>query len=698
MPAPAVQPGQVLIANEASVVSVGTERMVRELAKRSLVGKALERPDQVRKVLEKLRADGLRETLRAVDEKLDEPMRLGYASAGRVIACGRGVQEYQPGDRVASNGPHAGVVSVPKHLCARVPDGVAIEHAAFAVLGAIALHGVRLSEAALGETVFVVGLGLVGQLAVGLLKAAGCRVVATDPDAERCRLARERMGADHAEPGLGARELGALTGDVGADAVVIAAATSSNDPIELAVAAVRKRGRIVLVGVVGLELDRRALFHKECTFVVSCSYGPGRYDSGYEEHGRDYPVAYVRWTEQRNLQAVLDLMAAGRLDVGPLISHEFSIGEAERAYALIERAAEPFLGVVLRYDPTSPAASAASPPAQPRATRLEQVGVGCLGAGAFARTVLLPLVRRSPHARLTSVCSAGGLSAAHAADRLGFEAVAPDEDAVVGDPRVQAVFVLTRHDRHARQVVKAIEAGKHVFVEKPLALSADEVAEIEGALRARGPSAPIVMVGFNRRFSPLAERVRRHFAGFPGPLTVSVRFNAGALPAEHWTQDDDVGGGRIVGEACHGIDLATFLVGSPPVRVFAEAVGGARAPTVRDDQAFLTLRHADGSVSSVAYLSGGSTAFPKERVEVLGGGRVAVIDDFRSLTLVDPSGKTSRSRSRRDKGHRAEVEAFLAALRHGGAAPIPWEQVRAVSLASVLAVQSLREGLPLELS
>ncbi len=694
VPEPLVRPGHVLIANACSIISAGTEKMVMELAKKSLLGKARERPDHVRRVLQKLRTEGFFNTVRQVLEKLDEPMTMGYSSAGVVLACGAGVQQFKPGDRAASNGPHAGVVCVPKNLCARVPDGVPFDQAAFSVLGAIALQGVRLARLGLGDTAFVIGLGLVGQITAALLRANGCRIIGTDLDPAKCRLAMQ-MGADRAEVGLGANQVLEFTHGLGADAVLITASTKSDGPVELAGQAVRQKGRVVAVGAVGLNLPRRPYYFKEAEFVVSCSYGPGRYDPEYEERGHDYPAAHVRWTEQRNMQAVLDLMAAGRLNLAPLISHRFPIAEAEAAYRLVETGSEPYLGIVLEYPPAE---------ARPVDRRIElrsapaagRVGVGCLGAGNFARMVLLPVIQKTGlHPRI--LCSASGLTAVHSGDKLGFEAATADEDEVFRDPGVQAVFIITRNDVHAAQVIKGLHAGKHVFVEKPLALTVEELEAIESVLIAAPEPRPLLLVGFNRRFSPAANEVKQFFASVKAPLTVSIRFNSGSLPAENWNQDEGIGGGRILNEACHGIDLATFLTGSPPVRVFAESIGGPDAPAVTDDQCFITLRHANGSVSSVAYLAGGDKAFPKERVEVLGGGRLAVIDDFREV-VTSAGGRIKKSRGRQiNKGHREEVTAFGRAIVEGGESPIPWVDLRAVSLASILAVRSIREGVPFEI-
>jgi len=687
----------VLIANAASVISAGTEKSVMELAQKSLLGKAMDRPDQVRRVLEKLRNEGIFQTISQVRARLDEPMTMGYSSAGVVLACGAGVQEFKPGDRVASNGPHADVVCVPKHLCARVADSTPLDQAAFALLGAVAVQGVRLSRLALGETALVVGLGLIGQLTAALLKAAGVRVLGTDLDPDRCRLAMEKMGADTARPRITAHDIKDLTRGLGVDAVLITASTKSNAPIDLASHAVRQKGKVVLVGVVGLELDRRPFYFKEAEFVVSCSYGPGRYDPFYEERGNDYPPAYVRWTEQRNIQAVLDLMGAGRLDVSPLVTHRFPIERGKEAYDLIESGKEPYLGILLTYEEVRdrrPQRRIELGTAKRK--RSGKIAFGFIGAGNFARLILGPAVTKAPGLYAKTICSAGGLNAAHSGAKLGFEIAGSDEDIIFQDPDISAVFVVTRHDQHAKQVLKGIKAGKHVFVEKPLALSLEEIEEIEAALFEAHPR-PLLTVGFNRRFSPAARRAKDFFAEIKGPKTVTVRFNAGAIPAEHWTQDPEIGGGRIVGEACHGIDLATYLIGSRPVRVFAESVCGGNAPGISDDQAFITLRHADGSVSSIGYLAGGDRGFPKERVEVFGGGRIAVIDDFREVALW-AGGKCRRERLRgQDKGHSAEIAAFAEAISEGASAPISWEDIRSVSVAALLAVRSIREGAAFEL-
>jgi predicted dehydrogenase/threonine dehydrogenase-like Zn-dependent dehydrogenase len=692
IPEPMARAGCVLIANSWSVISAGTEKMAIDLAKKSLIGKAIKRPDHVRRVLQKLKQEGFFSTIAQVSERLDEPMPMGYSSAGIVLACGAGVQDFKPGDRVASNGSHAGVVCVPKHLCAHVPENVPSDQAAFTVLGAIALQGVRLAKVQLGETAFIIGLGLIGQITVALLKAAGCRVIGTDPDQVKCAMAL-KMGADIAKPGIKANDVTGIAGGMGVDAVLITASTTSNEPIELAAGAVRKKGRVVLVGVVGLELDRRQFYFKEAEFVVSCSYGPGRYDPAYEEQGRDYPAAYVRWTEQRNMQAVLDMMASHRLDVSPLISHRFKVEDAASAYELIENGKEPYLGILIEYPDVDPKAvqrriELSSKPVKGK------IGVGCLGAGNFARTTLIPGLKKISDYHMRILCSAGGVSAEHSGRKLGFDAVATDEEAVCSDKNVNAVFVVTRHNQHAAQVIKALQAGKHVFVEKPLCLTIQELMDIEKALTTKN----ILMVGFNRRFSQAAGQVKEFFAGVKNPLTVSIRFNAGEIPPEHWTQNEEIGGGRIIGEACHAMDLATFLIGAPPVRVFAESVGGPGAGPITDDQCFITLRHANGGISNIAYLAGGDKAYPKERVEVIGGGRIAVINDFREIETCTNGRTKKTSLGTQDKGHSAELLAFADALTGKSDAPMSWNDIRAVTMASILAVQSIRECMPLDIS
>ncbi len=709
IPDPVVKPGHVLIGNAVSVISVGTERAAIELAKKSLFGKAKERPDQVRRVLQKLKNEGIWNTISQVREKLDEPMTMGYSSAGVVLASGEGVQELKPGDRVASNGPHAGMVCVPEHLCVKVPEGVEIDSAAFTVLGAIALQGVRLAHLGLGEMAFVIGLGLIGQLAVALLKTQGCRVFATDLDAEKCCTA-ERMGAEKARSDFGIRELSDLTRGSGVDAVIITASTRSNDPIELAAESVRKRGRVVAVGDVSLNLPRRPFYFKEAEFVVSCSYGPGRYDAEYEERGHDYPFAYVRWTEQRNMQAVLDLMAAGKLDVSPLISHRFKIESAETAYEMIEERKEPYLAVLLDYPEVSSLERRVELKPQVSGRGLErevsapctphsELGVGVLGAGNFARVVLLPALRKIGTIKLRSLCSARGLSAVQSGGKLGFEIATSDEDEVYKDPAVGAVFILTRHDQHARQVIKALQADKHVFVEKPLCLTLEELKEIESVYSSliNQNSSLILMVGYNRRFAPMAFQLKSFLANVHEPMVMQYRINAGYVPSDHWVQDPKQGGGRIIGEVCHFVDFLTFLTGTLPKRVDARTLPGDGR--YHDDNLVSTLEFADGSLGTVTYVANGDSAFPKERLEIFGGGATAVLDDFRRLELVHRGRKrVFRSHLRQDKGHQEKCNAFIAALQKGSPLPIPFDELVATTLTTFGIIESLHKGTPIEVN
>ncbi len=690
LPDPIALRGGVVVANVASVVSAGTERYLVELTRKSLIGKARERPQDVRRVLQKLKEEGLLSTYRQVQAKLDEPFPLGYSSAGIVLECGRGVQDLKPGDRVATVGPHAGVVSLGKNLCARIPPGVNFEQAAYTSIAAIALQGVRLAKASLGERVLVIGLGLVGQICVALLKAQGCRVFGVDLDPERLELA-SRFGVDATDTGTPLDAVLAFSDGHGVDAVVIAASTTSNEPIELAAAACRPRGRIVLVGVTGLDLPRPPFFAKELEFTVSFSLGPGRGDPEYEDRGRDYPIGHARWTAQRNMQAALELMAAGKLPVERLTTHRFPIERAADAYQLVISADEPSLGILLQYPPAGPARKRRLQLRAPRRTN-DEPGISFIGAGNFARAMLLPLLADQPRIDLRGVCTAKGLSADHSGRKHGFAFATTDAKEIWADEDTDAVFIATRHDLHAELVTSALRAGKHVFVEKPLCIKPAELASIERCIDELGDQCPILMVGFNRRFSPTVSELRKFFSS-AGPLSLSYRFASGPLPPEHWTQDSEIGGGRIIGEACHAIDTCVALTSSLPERVYAESVGKSGALQTTDDRVFITLRHEDGSVSSISYQAAGDASLPKERIEVLGNGRAAVSDNWGALTLWS-SGKMTTARGGKDKGHASELSRFLDACTSGNDWPISWEELYAVCEASFLAVRSLREGLP----
>ena len=682
IPCPAPGRGQLLIRTTRTLVSSGTERMLVDFGKAGWIDKARQQPDKVRMVLEKIRTDGLMPTIEAVMNKLDQPIALGYCNVGTVVAVGAGVTGFEVGDRVASNGKHAEWVAVPAILCAKVPDGVGDEEAAFTVLGAIALQGIRLVQPTLGEAVVVTGLGLIGLVTVQLLRAQGCRVLGLDFDPAKLELAR-RFGAEVVDLSAGADPVAAamaFSRGRGADAVIITAATKSNEPMHQAARMSRKRGRIVLVGVVGLELSRADFFEKELTFQVSCSYGPGRYDPAYEDKGNDYPVGFVRWTEQRNFEAVLDMLADRRLDAQALVSHRFELSRVEEAYALVAGAG-PALGIVLEY----PADPQAAPPARTVALGAQpapaakpaagEASVGFIGAGNYAGAVLIPAFHATG-ARLRTLASAGGVSSVHSGRKFGFEQATTDTEALLRDEATNIVVVSTRHDSHARYVLAARAQGKHVFVEKPLCLTRDELQQIEQAWA--GADAPLLMVGFNRRFAPQVQRMQTLLAGAPGPKAFVMTVNAGAIPANHWTQDREIGGGRLIGEGCHFIDLLRFLAASPIERSDVQVMGDATR-----DSLTITLGFADGSIGTVHYLANGVKSFPKERLEVFAAGRVLQLDNFRRLTGFGWPGFAKMNLWRQDKGQNACAAAFVQAVREGRPSPVPLAELLEVARVSI---------------
>ena len=711
VPCPSVQRGQVLIRSSYTLVSAGTERMLVEFGKAGWIDKARQQPDKVRMVLDKIKTDGLMPTVEAVFNKLDQPLPLGYCNVGTVLDVGSGVAGFATGERLVSNGKHAEVVSVPVNLCAKVPETVSDEAAAFTVLGAIALQGIRLVNPTLGETVVVTGLGLIGLMAVQLLRAHGCRVLGLDFDPAKLALARQ-FGAETVDLAVGQDPLAAaqaFSRERGVDAVLITASTKSNEPVHQAAVMCRKRGRIVLVGVTGLELSRADFFEKELSFQVSCSYGPGRYDPNYEEKGQDYPVGFVRWTEQRNFEAVLDMLADGRIDVKPLISHRFEIEEAVQAYELVG-GAEPSLGILLRYpsaaekpeallrtqtvclDSAKPvnAVELSSKVPSPHGGGLgwgrdiSKATVGFIGSGNYATAVLIPAFKAAG-VRLKTVASAGGISAAHAGRKFGFEKTTTAIEEVFADPDINAVVVATRHNSHAQLVCQALEAGKAVFVEKPLALTLAELAQIEAAYASAIAAGrmPLVMVGFNRRFAPQAVKMKSLLAGLDAPKAFVMTVNAGAIPTGHWTQDREVGGGRIIGEACHFVDLLRYLAGSPIVDVQAVSLGHAQDMAGLGNTVTLTMSFADGSVGTVHYLANGHKAFPKERLEVFCGGRILQLDNFRKLKGFGWPGFAKMNLWRQDKGQKDCAAAFVRAVEAGGEAPIVFDELVEVSRVTI---------------
>jgi predicted dehydrogenase/NADPH:quinone reductase-like Zn-dependent oxidoreductase len=701
VPAPQVRGGELLIRTTHTLVSAGTERMLVEFGKGSLISKARQQPDKVRKVLDKVRTDGLITTLEAVRSQLDQPIPLGYCNVGIVVELGREVDGFSVGDRVVSNGKHAEVVCVPKNLCARIPDAVTDEHAAFTVLAAIALQSIRLVNPTLGETVVVTGLGLVGLLAVQLLRAHGCRVLGIDLDGKRLALAR-KFGAEIVDLSRGEDPLaaaGRFSRQRGVDAVIIAAASKSNDPVNQAARMCRKRGRIVMVGSTGLELSRAELYEKELTFQVSCSYGPGRYDPTYEEEGHDYPLGFVRWTEQRNFEAVLELMADARLDVDPLITHRFPIERAEEAYELLT-ARRPGLGIVLQY----PSGQVFADRTFNRTVFLQRAGarqqadsseprtalrVAVIGSGNYGTRVLLPAFRAAG-AHFVSIASRSGVTGLHAARKVDAEQTTTEPESILARDDVDAIVIATRHDSHARFVRNALAAGKSVFVEKPMAIEAEELADLiatHDRAVARYPELTL-MVGFNRRFAPHIVKARELIAAVAEPKCFVMTVNAGAIPMQHWTQKRDMGGGRLIGEGCHFVDLLRFLAGAPiadhEVHSIGKPVGGTAS-----DKFTLTLAFADGSIGTLHYFANGHSSFPKERLEVFCANRVLQLDNFRRMTAFGwPQFRTMKL-WRQDKGQQACTAAFLDAVRNGKPGPIPFEELIEVSKVCIEAARAL---------
>jgi len=705
VPVPKLLPGFVLVRLAASVVSAGTERAACEFASKTLLQKAKARPDLVREVISKVRRDGLFSAVAAVRSSLDQPNALGYSSSGTVIGVGEGVTDLSAGDRVACAGAsyavHAEFACVPRLLVARIrPDSaVSFEEAAFTTVGAVVLHGVRTADVKLGDVVAVIGLGLLGQLTVQTLKAAGCRVLGMDIAAERAELAL-RLGADDvciSRDGLHDLCVQHSSGH-GADAVLITAETASSEPVDLAGEVTRDRGVVVAVGTVSMNIQRKLYFEKELDFRVSRSYGPGRYDSAYEQKGRDYPIGYVRWTETRNMEAFLQLLSDGKLDVKSLVTHRFPIARAQAAYDLITgKVGQPFLGVLITYSEQADPSQEIQLVGKGIASALHSekaMAIGVLGAGNFAMSTLLPALKHIRGVDLAGVCAANGSHARDAADRFGYRYCATEEKRVLDDPDVNTVLIATRHHLHATQVLAALETGKHVFCEKPLCLSEIDLGEIVRAYAISGRD-PLLMVGFNRRFAPMAIKMRAFLKQVREPLALHCRVNAGFMARDHWVNDPEQSGGRILGEVCHFVDFLTFLAGALPVEVQARSVTSLEAYS--DENVVIALRFANGSQGTISYLANGDRSYSKERVEVFGGGAVAVLEDFRRLELVRHGRKqTLRSRFRPDKGHRAELEAFAAAIRGRGELPISFEEIVSATLATLRIVESRSSGQPVE--
>jgi predicted dehydrogenase/threonine dehydrogenase-like Zn-dependent dehydrogenase len=692
VPCPKNIKSNILIATTVTVVSAGTERMLINFGKANILSKAKKQPDKVKMVLNKVITDGLMTTVDAIRSKLDQPLPLGYCNAGVILESD--VNGFEPGDRVVSNGNHAEVVRVPKNLCVKIPDNVDDEDASFTVLGSIGLQGIRLIQPTMGECFVVTGLGLIGLLCVQMLRANGCRVLGIDFDSKKCELA-QKFGAETVDLSRGEDPVITAQGfsrGRGVDGVLITAATQSDEVIHQSAEMCRKRGRIVLVGVVGLNLRRDDFFKKEITFQVSASYGPGRYDSFYEDEGNDYPVGFVRWTEQRNFEAVLDMMSSGMLDVKSVITHRYDIENSIEAYKLLNN--PDALGIVLNYpnqdrnnltkskvvlnekidkiiDPTTPC-------------------VGFIGAGNYASRTLIPAFKEAG-AVLDTLVTSGGISGVHHGKKNQFITASTETSDLWNNDKINTISIVTRHDAHTQQVIDALNSGKNVFVEKPLALTLAELEEIDRAYHQANKSDAIrLMVGFNRRYAPHVIKMKKLLESHRSPKSIIMTVNAGAIPSEHWVQDTLIGGGRIIGEGCHFIDLMRHLVGHKIVDFTATMMGNVPGVEIREDKASITLSFEDGSFGTIHYLANGGSEFPKERIEVFCDNAVLQMDNYRVLTGYGWTGFKKMKLFKQDKGQKACAKAFIESIANGRECPIPYNEVMESSRVSIEIANLLR--------
>ncbi|ENW87902.1 MULTISPECIES: bi-domain-containing oxidoreductase [Acinetobacter] len=691
-PVPQCSKGHLLISTTTSLISAGTERMLVGFGKASMLDKARQQPEKVKMVLEKVQTDGLLTTYDAVKSKLAQPLPLGYCNVGLVHEVGAGVEDFKVGDRVVSNGPHADMVKVPKNLCAKIPDNVSDEAASFTVVASIGLQGIRLAQPTIGESFVVTGAGLIGLLTIQMLRANGCRVLAIDFDQSKLELAKQ-FGAEVCNPAKGEDPVAAglaFSRGAGVDGVIITASTKVSDPVTQAARMSRKRGRIILVGVTGLELNRADFYEKELSFQVSCSYGPGRYDAAYEEKGQDYPVGFVRWTEQRNFVAVLDMMAAGTLNVDALITHRFEFEDAPKAYDVLTED-KSGLGILLKYNSAVETRTEKKVILKPIQIDAQNAVVGFIGAGNYASRILIPAFKKAA-SQLHTIVTSGGINGVIHGEKAGFAEASTDIDALLSNQDVNTVAIATRHNSHAYFVEKALLAGKNVFVEKPLALTVEEIEKVEQAYNQNIEKKQYarVMVGFNRRFAPQVQKMKALLDTVKEPKSFIMTMNAGAIPADHWTQDNAVGGGRIIGEACHFIDLMRFLAGSKIVSVQARRMGETDAVQVLEDKASITLGFEDGSFGTIFYLANGASSFPKERVEVFAAGRVLQLDNFRKLKGFGWSGFNKMNLWRQDKGQDVCAAAFVESIRQGKESPIPADEIFEVARMTIQAAEILR--------
>jgi len=693
LPCPQVGRGELLIRSVNSLLSSGTERMLVDFGKSSLLTKARKQPEKVKQVLNKIKTDGFWTTIDAVSTKLNQPIPLGYCNAGLILTIGEGVTRFRLGDRVVSNGPHAEVVCVPDNLCAKIPDDVKFDEAVFTVAASIGLQGIRLLNPTMGECIVVTGLGLIGLVTIQLLKAQGCRVMGIDFEERKTLLASsygiETVTLNHGDDPISAAQ--SFSRGRGVDGVLITASTKSDEPVHQAAQMCRKRGRIVLVGITGLQLSRDDFYEKELSFQVSCSYGPGRYDNNYEIKGFDYPIGFVRWTEQRNFEAVLDLLADEKLCFKNLISHTFSIDNALKAYKVLYEDKDS-LGIVIKYKDLDELSN------QKLVTQKQslksaysgnaEVNIAAIGAGNYASRVLLPILTKLD-CRLKTIVVKGSASGVHTGRKLGFEACSTNIESVFADEETNTVLVLTRHDNHASLTAQALLAGKNVFVEKPLGITFDDLDKIEEAYKESRSFdvPPKLMIGFNRRFSPFIQQCKKLINSITTPKSFIMTINAGKIPDDHWTQDSNIGGGRIIGEACHFIDLLRYLTGSAIDSYTSVMIGGCDA--VRDDKVTITLSFKDGSFGTIHYLANGHSSFPKERLEVFCDGRVLQLDNFKTLVGYGwPSFK--KMKASQDKGHKACIACFINSIKNGSADLISFDEIMEVSRATIDIAHTLR--------
>jgi predicted dehydrogenase/threonine dehydrogenase-like Zn-dependent dehydrogenase len=697
VPMPSISRGMVLVENDCSLISTGTERDTVNIAQASLLGKARQRPDLVAQVLQNLNKEGLSATISKVKTKLDSLKALGYSTSGTVITSMDKNGMFKPGDRVACAGQdyasHAEIVAVPQNLVAHIPENVSSEEAAFTTLGAIALQGVRQADPKLGETICVIGLGLIGQITCQLLKANGCSVFGIDLDDGLVKLANESassLAMNRNDPNLISGCINFTNGH-GFDSIIITAATHSNNPVELSAEIVRKKGKIIIVGAVKMDIPRDPHFYKkELDLRMSCSYGPGRYDPNYEESGNDYPYAFVRWTEQRNMEAFLDLISRKVIDIKPLITHVFDISDAEKAYSIIlGKTKEAHIGILLKYSIDKHKHQTL---VQVKNTPIAKINIGFIGAGSFAQSYLIPGVKLYG-ASLDGVATSHGITSKNVADKFTFNFCSSDTNDILNKKEIDTVFIATPHSSHTELVIKALEAGKNVFVEKPLAINIDQLNSVINA-KVKFPHP--LMVGFNRRFAPISENIKQKFKNVSEPLVINIRVNAGLIPKGHWIQNPEIGGGRIVGEICHFIDLMQYFTDAEPVKVFAESISTCNYQITTDDNIAIVVKFRNGSVGNLIYLANGDKSMPKEKIEVFGAGKIGVINDFRDGLFYRNSKPTNLKSS--GKGHKEEINSFLHAVRDGKDSPINFRSICLTTLTTFKILDSLYTGLPQQIS